>query len=170
MKLFNDYFEKDRDTDIDKYLCLKMKDLVALRQQAINDKYIYQYEKKYVLDGMKNATEELEQIDPTPECKYMQRLAKIASICKVMEYKTICFYLHENKMEDYGGQQIKEIIKKEIAYNPYIGYREIVNKDLSLDIEIELEYLIETEQLIIRENSKNRRLRWGKKCDFMKSN
>ena len=56
MKLFNDYFEKDRDTDIDKYLCLKMKDLVALRQQAINDKYIYQYEQKYVLDGMKNAT------------------------------------------------------------------------------------------------------------------
>lgn len=61
-----------------------------------------------------------------------------------------------------AGQQIKEIIKKEIAYNPYIGYSENVNKDLSLDIEIELEYLIETEQLIIRKNSKNRRLRWEK--------
>lgn len=103
MKLFNDYFEKDRDTDIDEYLCLRMKDLAALRQQAINDKYIYQYEQKYVLDGMKNATEELEQIDPIPEYIYMQRLAKIARICKVMEYKTICFYLHEYKMEDYGG-------------------------------------------------------------------
>ncbi len=162
LKIFNMYFEKDSDTYIDKYLCLRMKDLVALRQRAIDDKYIYKYEQKYVLDGMKNANEELAQIDPTPECIYMQRLENIASICKVMEYKTICFYRHENKMVDYNWQQIKEIIKREIAYNPYISYREIVNKDLSLDIETELEHLIESEQLIIRENSKNGRLKWKK--------
>ena len=67
LKLFNMYFEKDNNTYIDEYLCLRMKDLVALRQRAIDDKYIYKYEQKYVLDSMENANEELEQIDPTPE-------------------------------------------------------------------------------------------------------
>lgn len=56
---------------------------------------------------------------------------------------------------------VKEIIKKEIAHNPYLGYKELVTKDLSLDIEIELEYLIESEQLIRRKpNHKNPRYRW----------
>lgn len=45
--------------------------------------------------------------------------------------------------------------------NPYLGYKELVTKDLSLDIEIELEYLIESEQLIRRKpNHKNPRYRW----------
>lgn len=58
-------------------------------------------------------------------------------------------------------EPVKEIIKKEIAHNPYLGYKELVTKDLSLDIEIELEYLIESEQLIRRKpNHKNPRYRW----------
>ena len=62
-----------------------------------------------------------------------------------------------NKSKD----EVKEIIKKEIAHNPYLGYKELVTKDLSLDIEIELEYLIESEQLIRRKpNHKNPRYRW----------
>lgn len=91
----------------------------------------------------------------------MYGLGKLRVLCKVMEYKTICFYRHENGICRVNWKPVKEIIKKEISHNPYLGYKELVTKDLSLDIETELEYLIESEQLIRRKsNHKNPRYRW----------
>lgn len=86
---------------------------------------------------------------------------EIAGICKVMDYKMICCSRYASEMNRVNWKPVKEIIKKEIAHNPYLGYKELVTKDLSLDIEIELEYLIESEQLIRRKpNHKNPRYRW----------
>lgn len=88
-------------------------------------------------------------------------LGEIAGICKVMDYKMICCSRYASEMNRVNWKPVKEIIKKEIAHNPYLGYKELVTKDLSLDIEIELEYLIESEQLIRRKpNHKNPRYRW----------
>lgn len=78
-----------------------------------------------------------------------------------MDYKMICCSRYASEMNRVNWKPVKEIIKKEIAHNPYLGYKELVTKDLSLDIEIELEYLIESEQLIRRKpNHKNPRYRW----------
>lgn len=82
-------------------------------------------------------------------------------ISQVMDYKMICCSRYASEMNRVNWKPVKEIIKKEIAHNPYLGYKELVTKDLSLDIEIELEYLIESEQLIRRKpNHKNPRYRW----------
>ena len=146
---------------MEEYLSLRMKELVPLRQHIIEEPYMYEFERKFVLDGMKLTGDEMEQVYRSADSIYRHQLSRIASICKVMEYKTICFYRHENGICRVNRKPAKEIIKREISYNPYIGYKELVDKDLSLDIETELEYLIESEQLIRRKpNHKNSRYRW----------
>lgn len=104
---------------------------------------------------------ELEQGCRSIDFIYREWLGKIAGICKTMDYKMICCSRYASEMNRVNRKPVKEIIKKEIAHNPYLGYKELVTKDLSLDIEIELEYLIESEQLIRRKpNHKNPRYRW----------
>ena len=120
--------------------------------------------KENSLDVMKyvdNVNNELEQGCRSIDFVYMEWLSEIAGICKVMDYKMICCSRYVREMNRVNRKPVKEIIKKEISNNPYIGYRELVDKDLSLDIEIELEYLIESGQLIRRPpNHKNPRYRW----------
>lgn len=121
-------------------------------------------EKKISLDVMKyvdHVDNELEQGCRSIDFIYREWLGEIAGICKVMDYKMICCSRYASEMNRVNWKPVKEIIKKEIAHNPYLGYKELVTKDLSLDIEIELEYLIESEQLIRRKpNHKNPRYRW----------
>ena len=51
-ELFQYYFEKNNISSIEPYLCSKMKELVGLRNKAVSDKNMYDYEKNYVLHGM----------------------------------------------------------------------------------------------------------------------
>ena len=144
MELFDDYFKRDYCNYIERFLCLKMKELVLLRQEIIDNSFMQEIEKKISIDFI-----------------YREWLGEIAGICKVMDYKMICCSRYASEMNRVNWKPVKEIIKKEIAHNPYLGYKELVTKDLSLDIEIELEYLIESEQLIRRKpNHKNPRYRW----------
>ena len=139
MELFDDYFKRDYCNYIERFLCLKMKELVLLRQEIIDNSFMQEIEKEISLDVMKY----VDHVD------------------KVMDYKMICCSRYASEMNRVNWKPVKEIIKKEIAHNPYLGYKELVTKDLSLDIEIELEYLIESEQLIRRKpNHKNPRYRW----------
>ena len=98
---------------------------------------------------------------------YISQLEEIENICRVMHFKTICFYRRKNQFEEKraNAKYIKEIISKAISFNPYISYEELVKQDLSMEIELELEYLIETNQLQsvkITKSTKygNRKWRW----------
>ena len=167
-ELFQYYFEKNNISSIEPYLCSKMKELVGLRNKAVSDKNMYDYEKNYVLHGMKDVNEgSLMQIYPSPEFMYISQLEKIENICRVMHFKTICFYRRKNQFEEKraNAKYIKDIISKAISFNPYISYEELVKQDLSMEIELELEYLIETNQLQsvkITKSTKygNRKWRW----------
>ena len=164
LELFDDYFKRDYCNYIERFLCLKMKELVLLRQEIIDNSFMQEIEKEISLDVMKyvdHVDNELEQGCRSIDFIYREWLGEIAGICKVMDYKMICCSRYASEMNRVNWKPVKEIIKKEIAHNPYLGYKELVTKDLSLDIEIELEYLIESEQLIRRKpNHKNPRYRW----------
>lgn len=56
------------------------------------------------------------------------------------------FYYFETNRIDKNG--IVKIIKEKIKFNPYVSYIELLQLDPSLDIEIVLEYLIDTKKLI----------------------
>lgn len=149
-ELFQYYFEKNNISSIEPYLCSKMKELVGLRNKAVSDKNMYDYEKNYVLHGMKDVNEgSLMQIYPSPEFMYISQLEKIENICRVMHFKTICFYRRKNQFEEKraNAKYIKEIISKAISFNPYIiflskkanakfpSWIEIVNPKVVLEID-----------------------------------
>ena len=50
MELFDDYFKRDYCNYIERFLCLKMKELVLLRQEIIDNSFMQEIEKEISLD------------------------------------------------------------------------------------------------------------------------
>ena len=63
---------------------------------------------------------ELEQGCRSIDFIYREWLGEIAGICKVMDYKMICCSRYASEMNRVNWKPVKEIIKKEIAHNPYL--------------------------------------------------
>lgn len=134
-----------RDNDL---LYMTMDELIVYRNSLFSEKYIDEYETKYVKGGMKDS-DGLAQEYPTPSYLYIHILGEIENTCRVMEYKSTCaskLFLMKtfNEIDD---KIIIQKLKNEIKYNPYISYRELIDCDLELDIDVMLEYLIDTKKL-----------------------
>ena len=90
MELFDDYFKRDYCNYIERFLCLKMKELVLLRQEIIDNSFMQEIEKEISLDVMKyvdHVDNELEQGCRSIDFIYREWLGEIAGICKVMDIK-----------------------------------------------------------------------------------
>lgn len=115
MELFDDYFKRDYCNYIERFLCLKMKELVLLRQEIIDNSFMQEIEKKISLDVMKyvdHVDNELEQGCRSIDFIYREWLGEIAGICKVMDYKMICCSRYASEMNRVNWKPVKEIIKK----------------------------------------------------------
>lgn len=130
---------------------MTVNELIAYRDELFCSDAIRSYEKKYMIGGIKQSEDfELQEGYPLPSYRYMGVLGKIQCICQVIIYKRSCmnlwFYFFKTNRIDENG--IVKIIKEKIKFNPYVSYIELLQLDPSLDIEIVLEYLIDTKKLI----------------------
>ena len=79
MELFDDYFKRDYCNYIERFLCLKMKELVLLRQEIIDNSFMQEIEKEISLDVMKyvdHVDNELEHLDLRGGIFFARRLRK----------------------------------------------------------------------------------------------
>lgn len=146
-EIYKKSFSEHRE-HFEEYLCLRMKELVILRDEAVKDSALRSYEEKYILNGMKSRTTEEEEYIPI-EYTYLENLETIENIYRVMKYKATLFYRYENsvRFSDKRYKKEKEEILSAVKYNPYGSYESIVETDPSLDIETELEHMIEIGEL-----------------------
>ena len=163
IRVFNYLLENKIDSEkCNDWLCLKVENLVRLRNEMLQQGLVYELEEEFLKVGIDNSllVYAEERALPSYEFQYINSLNELSDIFLITSYKIVCFerYMNSAGIDDEMLFNAEILILDAIEKNPFISYKDLIYLSSDLDMETQLEHMINSEE-IIRYKKRNR-YRW----------